>query len=238
MSKQLDTLPLPLVEPAQKGHSAIVLFSGGQDSTTCLYWALRHYRTVHALAFDYGQRHAVELQQAELIAAQVAVPFKILPLEALSHLGGSSLTDNQVKVNNELQPNNLPNSFVPGRNLLFLSLAAAYAYPLGIRTLVSGMCQTDYSGYPDCRRPFADTAAQAISLAMDTEFVVETPLMYLDKAQTWRLAAALGCLEQVVSQSHTCYNGNRTTLHPWGYGCGQCPACLLRAKGYTEAFGN
>jgi len=219
------------------GEGAIVLFSGGQDSTTCLYWALRHFAAVHAIGFHYGQRHSVELAQAHSIAAQVGVPFHIYPLPALQEMGGNALTDLGIAVGTSTpQSDALPNTFVPGRNLVFLTLAAGYAYQHHLGHIVGGMCQTDYSGYPDCREPFIRAAEIAVGLALDRPLQIHTPLMFLTKAQTWLLANELGCLETVRLQSHTCYNGDRQHLHPWGYGCGNCPACELRARGYSEAF--
>lgn len=215
--------------------AAVVLFSGGQDSTTCLYWALREFEQVHALSFDYGQRHGVETLQAKQIAHNAGVTLKQLSLSSLAQLGGNALTDD-IAVENTLTDDGLPNTFVPGRNLFFLTLAAAYAYQTGVGNLVGGMCETDYSGYPDCRQDFVDSAAKTINLAMETQFLIHTPLMYLDKAQTWLLARDLGCLEVVVHDSHTCYNNDREHLHDWGYGCGTCPACLLRKQGYEAAF--
>jgi 7-cyano-7-deazaguanine synthase len=217
---------------------ALVLFSGGQDSTTCLYWAKARYREVVALSLDYGQRHHAELTQAARIAQIAGVQHFTLPIHALEVIGNTALTDQNIAVRNSLNPENqLPNTFVPGRNLLFLTLAAALAYRERIGELVGGMCQTDYSGYPDCRLPFVEATQQTLRLATDADFRIHTPLMFLTKAETWLLARELNCLEVVVHESHTCYNNDRTHLHPWGYGCGHCPACELRAKGYNEAFG-
>lgn len=239
-------LPAGLVPPPDRSPqgSALVLFSGGQDSTTCLLWARAWFEQVHAVAFDYGQRHAVELEQASAIAARLGVPLTLLPL-TLPSAGQSSLTNATLSLPTELvgeaglEPSRiseLPSTFVPGRNLFFLTSAGALAYTLGVGDLVTGVCQTDYSGYPDCRAPFVAAAQQALSLAMDRPFTLHTPLMALDKAQTWLLAEALGGLELVVEASHTCYAGDRATRHAWGYGCGQCAACQLRARGYHQAF--
>ena len=222
---------------------ALVLFSGGQDSTTCLFWALAPaplgggFDHVEALAFDYGQKHAVELAQA------AGVPFAVKDLSGL--LAGSSLTEHDKDSNaaHELSPD-LPASFVPGRNALFLTLAASHGFLRKTYDLVGGMCQTDYSGYPDCRLDFVEAQARALSLALDADVRVHTPLMHLTKAETWKLAADLGTvrglevLETVREMSHTDYNGDRSERHPWGYGRLDNPASVLRAKGYAEAEAN
>jgi 7-cyano-7-deazaguanine synthase len=212
------------------GMRALVVLSGGQDSTTCLYWALSRFnpRAVHALTFDYGQRHRIELDCAVKIAARAGVPHTTLKIDTFSQLGGNALTDQDVAVSSELDPKTeLPNTFVPGRNLIFLTYAAAFAYNMGISELVTGVAQTDYSGYPDCRQETIDALAKAISLGMDTEFTIYTPLMELSKAETVQLAAKMGALE-AMADTHTCYNGQRPP-------CGECPACILRAKGFQEA---
>ena len=215
------------------GASALVLFSGGQDSTTCLYWAKKHFDHVEALGFDYGQRHAVELTQAVTIAARAGVPYTVLDLRGT--LSGSALTEaGDVNAPHALAPD-LPASFVPGRNAVFLAHAAAFAFTRGARDLVGGMCQTDYSGYPDCRRDFVDAMAQALGLALGADLRIWTPLMDLTKAETWKLAADLGCLDVVVEHTHTDYHGDRSERHPWGYGKLDNPASVLRAKGYEEA---
>lgn len=222
--------------PAQTDHGscALVLFSGGQDSTTCLYWALQEFERVEAIGFQYGQKHAVELEQAAKIAKQAGVPFTVSDLTGL--LSNSSLTEHEKDSNapHELAPD-LPASFVPGRNALFLATAASFAYTSGIHELVGGMCQTDYSGYPDCRRVFINSMERSLSLALDAEIRIHTPLMDLTKAETWKLANELGCLEVVREMSHTDYNGDRTERHEWGYGKLDNPASILRAKGYEEA---
>lgn len=220
--------------------SALVLFSGGQDSTTCLFWALSRFVRVQALGFDYGQKHAVETEQARKIAGAAGVPFEVIEMQGV--LSGSALTEHEKDVSAQHERNeDLPASFVPGRNALFLSTAASYAYNRGIHDLVGGMCQTDYSGYPDCRRVFIDSMQTSLSLAMDEDLRIHTPLMYLTKAETWKMAADLGTvagqdvLETVRVQSHTDYNGDRSELHEWGYGQLDNPASKLRAKGYREA---
>jgi len=214
--------------------SALVLFSGGQDSTTCLYWATDRFDRVEAVGFDYGQKHRVELDQARVIAEMAEVPFTVFDMEGLLH--GSALTehDKDIAAPHAQNPD-LPASFVPGRNALFLSIAAGHAYTRGLYDLVGGMCQTDYSGYPDCRRVFIDAMQTSLSLALDHDLRIHTPLMYLTKAETWKLAADLGVLEIVRDYSHTDYNGDRSEYHEWGYGKLDNPASILRAKGYEEA---
>jgi len=203
----------------------LVLFSGGQDSTTCLAVALSKHKNVEALGFDYGQRHQIELTQAKSICEKVKVPFTVLDMRFVTQLSPNALTHHDIQIENE--KNNLPNTFVPGRNLLFLTVAASYAYSLDIRTIYTGVCQTDFSGYPDCREAFIRSAEESISLAMDSLFKIETPLMHLTKAETVKLMHQLGQLD-LYGLSHTCYEGKRPP-------CGKCPACLLRAKGFEEA---
>lgn len=223
---------------------ALVLFSGGQDSTTCVAWALERYDQVETVAFDYAQRHRVELDCRMRVRDAIASAFPawterlgpdhLLKVDVLGSISDTALTrDAEIA----MQVNGLPNTFVPGRNLLFLTLAAALAYRRGIHVLVGGMCETDYSGYPDCRDSTLRAMEAALRLGMDQPLQVLTPLMWLDKAATWRLAHSLGgdALVNIVRQeTHTCYLGDRSTLHPWGYGCGACPACELRAKGHQQ----
>lgn len=218
-------------------NSALVLFSGGQDSTTCLFWAKKHFAGVEALGFTYSQKHAIELQQAAIIAQKAGVPFRIMDIKGI--LQGSALTehDKDISAAHELN-SDLPASFVPGRNAVFLTIAISHAYTLGIANVVGGMCQTDYSGYPDCRRNFIDSLQNSMSLALDKEVHIHTPLMYLTKAETWKLAYELNILEIVRDLSHTDYNGDRTTYNEWGYGKLDNPASILRAKGYEEAKNN
>ncbi len=207
--------------------SAVVLLSGGQDSTTCLYWAKGRFETLYALTFDYGQRHRIELEAAHTIAQMAGVAaHRILKVSALAELGGSALLDD-TPIQEASGRSNLPNTFVPGRNLLFLVLAAAWAYQLECHDLVGGMCQTDYSGYPDCRRATIDALERAIELGMEWTIRIHTPLMFLTKAESVRLAQEVGALE-ALAYSHTCYEGR---FPP----CGVCPACRLRAKGFEEA---
>jgi 7-cyano-7-deazaguanine synthase len=224
--------------------SALVLFSGGQDSTTCLAWALTHFAEVETVGFDYGQRHRVELDARLRILSAIRASFPawagrlgddhMLSLDVLKQIGGSALTD-ATKI--EMGRDGLPTSFVPGRNVLFLTAAAALGYRRGIADLVGGMCETDFSGYPDCREKTVVAAAEALSLALDRRVTVHTPLMYIDKGATWALAEELGgpaLIDLIVEETVTCYEGDRTHRHDWGYGCGACPACDLRAKGYAR----
>ena len=208
--------------------AALVVLSGGQDSTTCLYWALARFGDVRTLTFDYGQRHRIEIDCAQRVAARAGVPNHVLPIDSLAALGGNSLTDAALPVpRGDGEADGLPNTFVPGRNLLFLTLAAAYAWQHGIRHLVTGVAQTDYSGYPDCRGETIAALQQALRLGMEREFVIHTPLMHLSKKDTVLLAAENGGLE-AMALTHTCFNGERPP-------CGECPACLLRARGFAEA---
>jgi 7-cyano-7-deazaguanine synthase len=221
---------------------ALVLFSGGQDSTTCLAWALDRYAKVETLGFAYGQRHAVEMECRAPIRAALAErwpgrlgPDHVIALSAtLVGLGATALT-NDIAIT--MTAEGLPNTFVPGRNLLFFTCAAAVAYRRGLRRIVAGMCETDYSGYPDCRDDTIKAMQLALNLGMQRRFVLETPLMWLDKAATWALAETLGgdpLLDVIHRLTHTCYLGDRSQLHEWGYGCGTCPACELRAAGWLR----
>lgn len=224
--------------------SALVLFSGGQDSTVCLAWALDRYARVETLGFDYGQRHAVELAQRRVVREEIARTFpawgsRLGPDHtiAMPELGRISETALTREAEIEMTEAGLPSTFVPGRNLLFLVYAAALADRRSIATLVAGMCETDYSGYPDCRDATIKAQETAIGLGLDKPFKVETPLMFVDKAGTWQLAHELGgalLVALIVEHTHTCYLGDRTHRHPWGWGCGTCPACDLRAKGWER----
>ena len=218
---------------------ALVLFSGGQDSTTCLAWALARYRHVETIGFAYGQRHAVELTCREPIRAALATPAlgpdHMVDLSAtIGALGATALTaDTAIAMTGE----GLPNTFVPGRNLLFLTCAAAIAFRRDLRRIVAGVCETDYSGYPDCRDDTIKAMQLALNLGMQRRFILETPLMWRDKAATWELASRLGgdpLVELIREQTHSCYLGDRTHRHDWGYGCGSCPACELRAAGWQR----
>lgn len=224
--------------------SALVLFSGGQDSTTCLAWALDRFAHVETIGFNYGQRHSVELDVRPRILDHIRRDFPawasrlgddhMVDLALLKQIGGTSLTDDTAIA---MGASGLPNTFVPGRNLLFFTAAAAVAYRRGLKHLVGGMCETDYSGYPDCRDDTLKALQVALNLGMESRFVVETPLMWIDKAQTFAMAEALGgqpFLDLVVEDTHTCYQGDRATRHEWGYGCGGCPACDLRANGWAK----
>ncbi|PHK96290.1 7-cyano-7-deazaguanine synthase QueC [Pseudoroseomonas rhizosphaerae] len=222
-------------------EGALVLFSGGQDSATCLAWALDRFPHVETLGFDYGQRHRVELEcraafRATLPAAWQARlgPDHTLALDALGAVSDTALT-RETEI--AMREDGLPNTFVPGRNIVFLTFAAALAYRRGLRHIVGGMCETDFSGYPDCRDDTIKALQVALNLGMERRFVLHTPLMWLDKAQTWELAERLGgrkLVAEIVEQTHTCYRGERGARHPWGHGCAACPACELRAKGWAE----
>ncbi|MDD6020702.1 MAG: 7-cyano-7-deazaguanine synthase QueC [bacterium] len=206
-------------------NSALVVFSGGQDSTTCLFWAKKHFERVVALSFRYGQRHEQEVELARSIARDAEVEFYVLDVPLVGQLGANSLTDKTMHLDEVKPEDTFPNTFVPGRNLFFLSIAAVFAREHGIFDLVTGVSQTDYSGYPDCRDAFIKSLNVTLDLAMDEQFVIHTPLMWLDKAQTWALADSLGVLDLVRTRTLTCYNGVP------GDGCGHCPACTLRRRG-------
>jgi 7-cyano-7-deazaguanine synthase len=225
--------------------AALVLFSAGQDSATCLAWALGRYQRVETVGFFYGQRHAVELEQRQVLRRELRqrpqwrrlAEDHAVDLSGYGAVAESALTADRAI---ELAANGLPTTFVPGRNLVFLTVAAAIAYRRGITTLVGGMCETDYSGYPDCRRETIDAQERALTLGLDTSIRIETPLMHLTKAETWALAHELGgddLVQLIIEHSHTCYEGDRTHRHAWGYGCGECPACELRAKGWDAWTG-
>ena len=249
--KFLFVMNLP--DSTSRAHtSALVLFSGGQDSTTCLAQALSKYQRVETIAFDYGQRHRVELDARLNVLREFKNRFApwaeklgedhLLDLAVLGQVSDCSLTRD---VAFKMESSGLPNTFVPGRNLLFLTLAAALAYRRDLQVLVTGVCETDFSGYPDCRDDTMKAMQLALSLGMDKRFLIETPLMWIDKADTWRLAHSLGeqsglpqggnaLVDLIVEHTHTCYLGDRTHRHAWGYGCGECPACDLRARGYER----
>ena len=207
---------------------ALVVFSGGQDSTTCLYWAKKHFAHVHALCFRYGQKHEREVDLARAIAARAEVDFREMSVPLIGQLGHNALTDPALTMDEAKPADSYPNTFVPGRNLFFLSIAAVHARELGCHHRVTGVSQTDYSGYPDCRDAFVKSLNVTLNLAMDEQFVIHTPLMWLDKAQTWALADELGILELVRRETLTCYNGIP------GDGCGHCPACRLRSEGLKK----
>jgi 7-cyano-7-deazaguanine synthase len=229
-------------------EKALVLFSGGQDSTTCLAWALSRFAMVETIGFDYGQRHRVELDCRAAVIARLRREFtdwsrklgedRVVDLRVLGEISDTALTRDSAIA---FERSGLPNTFVAGRNLLFFTLAAAIGYRRGARHLVGGMCETDYSGYPDCRDDTLKALQATLSLGMDNRFVIHTPLMWRDKAATWALAQSLGgreIVELILEETHSCYLGDRADRHDWGYGCGQCPACQLRRRGweiYTEA---
>jgi 7-cyano-7-deazaguanine synthase len=225
--------------------SALVLFSGGQDSTTCLAHALDRYERVETIGFDYRQRHSVELDARLVVLRELRQQFPqwdaklgedhMLDLAVLGAVSETSLTRQTAF---QMESSGLPNTFVPGRNLLFLTLAAAVAYRRDLQVIVTGVCETDFSGYPDCRDDTMKAMQLALSLGMDKRYLIETPLMWIDKAETWRLAERLGTsalVDLIVEHTHTCYLGTRDQRHAWGYGCGECPACQLRARGW-EAY--
>ena len=231
-------------KPIAMHTSALVLFSGGQDSTTCLVDALERYQRVETLGFDYGQRHRVELDARVTVLAKLRQNFprwssrladdRVLTVDVLGQIGESSLTQD---IAFAMQADGLPNTFVPGRNLLFLALAGALAYRRGLEVIVTGVCETDFSGYPDCRDDTMKAMQLALSLGMDRRFVIETPLMWIDKAATWAMAHRLGgdaLVELIVEDTHTCYLGERGLRHAWGHGCGACAACELRSRGWAR----
>lgn len=211
---------------------AIVILSGGQDSVTCLYWAIRNYSEVEAIHFNYGQNHSIETEAAKKVSELEKIPLKIVDVSFLPELVNSALTSNgDVNQTNE---KGLPASFVPNRNALFITLAHAYAQKINAKHLVTGVCQTDYSGYPDCRQDFIRSLEMTLNIGSDSRINIDTPLMFLNKAQTFSLADKLGKLNEVIELSHTCYNNDHKTKHAWGYGCGECPACRLRENGFKE----
>ncbi|HPG61352.1 MAG TPA: 7-cyano-7-deazaguanine synthase QueC [Casimicrobium sp.] len=229
---------------AENAQRALVLFSGGQDSTTCLAWALERFAHVETVGFDYGQRHRVEMDVRLETLRELRVGFPqwalrlgddhVIDLAVLGQISDTSLTRD---VAIAYEKNGLPNTFVPGRNLLFLTFAATIAYRRGLDVLVGGMCETDFSGYPDCRDNTMKAMQVALSLGLDQKLRVETPLMWIDKADTWALAESLGgsrLTQLIVEHTHTCYHGVRDTQHAWGYGCGECPACALRKAGFEN----
>jgi 7-cyano-7-deazaguanine synthase len=223
--------------------SALVLFSGGQDSTTCLAHALQRYERVETIAFDYRQRHSVELEARLVVLREIRAQFPqwapklgedhMLDLAVLGAVSETSLTRDTAF---RMESTGLPNTFVPGRNLLFMTLAAAVAYRRDLQVIVTGVCETDFSGYPDCRDDTMKAMQLALSLGMDKRFLIETPLMWIDKAATWTMAHQLGgqaFVDLIVEHTHTCYLGDRIHRNAWGYGCGECPACVLRARGFA-----
>ena len=209
-------------------NEALVVFSGGQDSTTCLFWAKKHFVKVTALSFIYGQKHVKEVELARGIAEKAGVDFHVMDVSFIGRLGANSLTDTSIPMDETKPADSFPNTFVPGRNLFFLSIAAVFARERGISHIVTGVSQTDFSGYPDCRDSFIKSLNVTLNLAMDEQFVIHTPLMWIDKAQTWALADELGVMDLVRRETLTCYNGIQ------GDGCGHCPACTLRREGLEK----
>lgn len=212
-------------------ENALVLFSGGQDSTTCLFWAKEQFKNVTALCFSYGQRHSQEVENARRIAKKANVPFEVMDATIISHLSPNSLTDNKIEMDQEHPADSFPNTFVPGRNMLFVTFAASLAFSRDIRHIVTGVSEADYSGYPDCRDTFMHSLNTTINLAMDKHFLIHTPLMWRNKAKVWELADELGVFDLVRNETLTCYNGIIAN------GCGKCPACKLRKKGLDEYLG-
>ncbi len=209
-----------------KQEKALVVFSGGQDSTTCLFWAKKEFSEVEAVTFNYGQRHAAELDCAKEIAEDLNVPHHTLDMSLLNQLAPSALTRKDEAITHE--EGELPSTFVPGRNLLFLSFAGVLAKQIGAKHIITGVCETDFSGYPDCRDIFVKSLNVSLNLSMDAQFVIHTPLMWIDKAQTWEMADRLGVLDYIRENTLTCYNGVK------GDGCGECPACELRQRGLNQ----
>lgn len=209
---------------------ALVVLSGGQDSTTCLYWAIKQFgkENVYGIGFDYGQRHKTELKCAESICKDEGIPYEVIPTPIINQLSANSLTRDDIEVDTQKPSDTPPNTLVEGRNMLFLTYAAIYAKNHGITELVTGVCETDFSGYPDCRDVFIKSLNVTLNLSMDYRYVIHTPLMWLDKAQTWELADDLGIMDIIYNKTLTCYNGIT------GEGCGNCPACHLRRNGYNR----
>lgn len=214
-------------QPVNK-DAAVVLFSGGQDSTTCLFWAKKHFKKVYALAFNYGQKHVHEIDLARNIAEKAKVEFHVIDAGFISSLGKSSLTDSSIKMDEEQPANSYPNTFVPGRNMFFISIAAVFARERNVNHIITGVSQADYSGYPDCRDSFIKSMNVTLNEAMDYQFVIDTPIMWKSKAETWAMADELGVFDLVRNETLTCYNGIK------GNGCGHCPSCRLRKAGLDE----
>lgn len=216
-------------------NKSLVIFSGGQDSMTCLYWAIKEFgrENVSAITFGYNQNHSNEIRCATKVCEEENIPQKVVWLQGLMLAVNDSALINGGDTS-ALLPNGLPASFTPNRNALFVALAHTYAQKTGVDNLVAGMCQTDYSGYPDCREEFLQSFVHSLNLGSQVDIHLWTPLMYLTKAETWKLAFDLGCIRAIIDASHTCYRNDRDHYHEWGFGCGECPACKLREKGYHE----
>lgn len=225
-----------LTPSALSSSHALVVFSGGQDSTTCLGWAIKHFKSVEAITFDYGQRHRIEIEQSRLIAQKLGIKQFILEFDLFSKLGDSALleTSSDLKASPHRTKPHLPASFVPNRNALFFTLAHAYAQKEGLTHIITGISEADYSGYPDCREEFITHLERTLNLGSDSSILFAYPLLHRNKAQTFALAKECGVLDLVLEESHTCYNGDRSHRYEWGYGCKECPACGLREKGWRE----
>lgn len=213
---------------------ALLIFSGGQDSTTLLGWAKKEYDIVEAVTFMYGQKHEVEIEQSKIICRKYRIKQYLINIDFLSQIVDSALTTRGDVSQSHARLKHLPASFVPNRNAIFITLAHALAQKIGAEILITGVCETDYSGYPDCRAVFIDSIQKTLHLASDTLIHIVTPLMKINKAQTFQLAENVGILDDVIELSHTCYNGDRTHRHDWGYGCGECPACKIRQEGWLQ----
>lgn len=213
---------------------AVVIFSGGQDSTTCLGYAIKNFEEVECITFNYGQNHSIEIIQAARICEKYKIKQTIIDISFLNQIVDSALTSNGNVNEKHIRLKNLPASFVPNRNALFITLAHAYSQKIEAETLIGGMCETDFSGYPDCRREFIENIIESLNMGSDSTIKMITPLMYLTKAETFKLAKEVNILDDVINLSHTCYNGDHKTFNEWGYGCDKCPACLLRKKGWEE----
>lgn len=226
----ISSLPKPLLRLSggARGDKALVVLSGGQDSTTCLFWAKHHFKEVYAISFVYGQKHSIEVKLAEEICRDYGVNFRMMDVSFISQLNHNALTDTTIVMDQEKPEGALPNTFVPGRNLFFLSIAAVYAREIGAFDIVTGVGQTDFSGYPDCRDSFIRSLNVTLNMAMEEQFIIHTPLMWIDKAETWKLADDLGVLDVIRHRTLTCYNGIP------GDGCGHCPACKLRRAGLEQ----
>ena len=234
---KVSSLKVKEVVDYVKGKSAVVVLSGGQDSVTCLGLALKNFEKVYAVGFVYGQKHEVEIHCANRICQEHGVPFTVFSIPALQSIGNSALicgTEQKDVSAKHTQNANLPASFVPNRNALFLTTAHAYAQKVGADCLITGVCETDFSGYPDCRDEFIRSLEETLNLGYETNIKIYTPLMWLNKAETFALAKSVDFLTVVLEDSHTCYNGDHNTNHEWGYGCGECPACSLRARGWAS----
>ncbi len=211
--------------------NAIVLLSGGQDSTTCLYWAKKRYNKIEGIFFHYSQRHEIEYECAKDIAEKTSITLHEFTIPAFKKIGGNSLT-NDIKMDDSSK--RIPNTFVPGRNIIFLSYAAAVAYKSGITDIIIGVNEEDYSGYPDCRSDFINSMTRSLQLGLERDINIIVPLQHLSKAQIWELSDELKILDIIKKDTHTCYYGDRSKLHDWGYGCGKCPSCILRKKGFEK----